>query len=194
MAAKKPARERKIMAQVLQDNWILVVLGVIVLALLAWWQLASTRRSHVEIARSVEDGSPPRRNQALIDAPPATADVDLPPPTPAGLAGVGEAVQAAAEPVPAAPSPTSAPSPAPVAGSEDLTRIKGLGPKLAEQLRALGVTSLEQIAAWDDAEIDRIDAQLGRFQGRIRRDDWRTQAQFLAANDKAGYEAKFGKL
>src|SRR5690554_6177462 len=186
------------MAQVVQDNWILVVLGVIVLALLTWWLLTSTRRAHVEIARSDEDGIPPKRNQALIDAPPATAGVDLPPPTPAGLAGVGEAVQAAADPVPAAPSPTpapaSAPAPAPVAGSEDLTRIKGLGPKLAEQLRALGVTSLEQIAAWDDAEIDRIDAQLGRFQGRIRRDDWRTQAQFLAANDKAGYEAKFGKL
>ncbi len=71
--------------------------------------------------------------------------------------------------------------PAPIAamlhGSDDLTRIKGLGPKLAEQLHALGVTSFAQIAAWDEADIDRIDAQLGRFQGRIRRDDWPAQAR-----------------
>ena len=56
------------------------------------------------------------------------------------------------------------------------------------------MTSFAQIAAWDDAEIDRVDAQLGRFQGRIRRDDWPAQARFLAAGDLAGYEGKFGKL
>jgi predicted flap endonuclease-1-like 5' DNA nuclease len=79
-------------------------------------------------------------------------------------------------------------------GGDDLTRIKGLGPKLAEQLRGLGVTSFAQMAAWDDAEIDRIDGQLGRFQGRIRRDDWPGQARLLAANDIAGYQAQYGKL
>jgi predicted flap endonuclease-1-like 5' DNA nuclease len=75
-----------------------------------------------------------------------------------------------------------------------LVRIKGLGPRLAEQLRTLGVTSLAQIAAWDDAEIDRIDAQLGRFQGRIRRDNWPEQARLLTAGDLSAYEARFGKL
>lgn len=175
------------MAQMLQENWILVVIALIVLALLVWWLYAASRRTRVEIARSEDESASPKRNQALIDAPPATAAVDLPPPTPPGLAGVGAAVQAAAEPV-------AAPPPAPIEGSGDLTRIKGLGPKIAEQLRGIGVTSLEQIAAWDEAEIDRIDAQLGRFQGRIRRDDWPGQARFLVAGDKAGYEAKFGKL
>ena len=81
-----------------------------------------------------------------------------------------------------------------VASRRTRVEIKGLGPKLAEQLHALGVTSFAQIAAWDDAEIDRVDAQLGRFQGRIRRDDWPAQARFLAAGDLAGYEGKFGKL
>ena len=85
-------------------------------------------------------------------------------------------------------------SPQAAAGDDDLTRIKGLGPKLAEQLRALGITRFAQIAAWDDEEIDRVDAQLGRFQGRIRRDAWTEQARFLAESDTAGYEAKFGKL
>jgi predicted flap endonuclease-1-like 5' DNA nuclease len=109
----------------------------------------------------------------LIDAPPAA----VPPPV---LAETGVVVP----PVPIASA----------AGGDDLTRIKGVGPKLADQLRALGVTSFAQVAAWDDSEIDRIDAQLGRFQGRIRRDDWPAQARFLANGDTAGYEAKFGRL
>ncbi len=84
-------------------------------------------------------------------------------------------------------------SPTPPAG-DDLTRMKGLGPRLRDRLAELGVTRFEHIAAWDDSEIDRIDAQLDRFQGRIRRDDWVEQARFLAADDRAGYEDRFGAL
>ena len=168
----------------LQENWLLVVAAVAVLLLVAWWLLVASRRTTVEIERKEVGDAPAQRNQALIDAPPAaTIDAEIPPLTPAGLAGVGEAVAAAAAPVPVD-----------LPDGDDLTRIKGLGPKLAEQLGALGVTSFAQIAAWDDAEIDRIDAQLGRFQGRIRRDDWPAQARLLAADDTAGYEARFGKL
>jgi predicted flap endonuclease-1-like 5' DNA nuclease len=173
------------MVELVRDNWLLLVLVLVIGLLVAWWVFVASRRTTVAIERREED-APARRNQALIDAPPAAAAAEIPPPTPMGLAGVGEAVQAAAEPVPLASSPLD--------GGDDLTRIKGLGPKLAEQLRALGVTRLEQIAAWDDAEIDRIDAQLGRFQGRIRRDDWPAQARLLAVGDTAGYEEKFGKL
>ncbi len=168
----------------LQENWLLVVGALVVLLLVAWWLLVASRRTRVEIERKDLGETPAQRNQALIDAPPAaTIDAEIPPPTPQGLAGVGEAVAAAAAPVPID-----------LPDGDDLTRIKGLGPKLAEQLRALGVTSFAQIGAWDDVEIDRIDAQLGRFQGRIRRDDWPAQARFLAAGDTTGYEAKFGKL
>ena len=173
------------MAQQLQENWLLVVAAVLALLLVAWWLLFARRRTKVEIAHKGDESAPAQRNQALIDAPPAAAvDAEIPPPTPVGLAGVGEVVAAAAAPV-----PVDLPD-----GEDDLLQIKGLGPKLVEQLRALGVTSLAQIAAWDDAEIDRIDAQLGRFQGRIRRDDWPAQARLLATGDKPGYEAKFGKL
>ena len=84
-------------------------------------------------------------------------------------------------------------APAPIAASNDLSRIKGLGPKLATQLEALGITSIAQIAQWDDAAIDRIDAQLGRFAGRIRQDDWVAQARLLESGDVAGYEARFGR-
>ncbi len=76
----------------------------------------------------------------------------------------------------------------------DLTRIKGVGPKLIAQLSELGVTRLAQVAAWDAAEIARIDSQLGRFAGRIERDDWVGQAQLLETGDKAAFEERFGKL
>jgi predicted flap endonuclease-1-like 5' DNA nuclease len=78
--------------------------------------------------------------------------------------------------------------------TDDLTRIKGLGPKLKARLAELGVVSFAQIAAWTEADIVAIDAQLGTFAGRSTRDQWVAQAQFLAAGDVAGYEAKFGKL
>jgi predicted flap endonuclease-1-like 5' DNA nuclease len=77
---------------------------------------------------------------------------------------------------------------------DDLTQLKGLGPKAATSLHALGVTTFAQMAAWDDGDIDAIDAQLGAFKGRIRRDRWVEQAQYLAKGDTAGFEAAFGKL
>jgi predicted flap endonuclease-1-like 5' DNA nuclease len=172
------------MAELVQENWLFLVAALLIGLLVAWWVFVASRRTRVEIARGDED-APAKRNQALIDAPPAAAFPEIPPPTPEGMAGVGEAVQVAADLVPLMPRPSE---------GDDLTRIKGLGPRLADQLHALGVTSFAQIAAWDEAEVDRIDAQLGRFQGRIRRDDWRAQAQLLAAGDTAGYEAKFGRL
>jgi predicted flap endonuclease-1-like 5' DNA nuclease len=171
------------MAELVQDNWAFLVLALLVGLFVAWWIFVASRRTRVEITRTDEDGAQAKRNQALIDAPPAASFAEMPPPAPDGLAGVAEAVQVAADLVPIVPE-----------DGDDLTRIKGLGPKLVDQLRALGVTSFAQIAAWDDADIDRVDAQLGRFQGRIRRDDWPAQAKLLAAEDTAGYEAKFGKL
>ncbi len=77
---------------------------------------------------------------------------------------------------------------------DDFTRLKGIGPKLAARLQELGINRIAQIASWDDAEIDRIDPELGRFQGRIRRDDWVTQARLLAAGEQAAFEEKFGRL
>ena len=39
---------------------------------------------------------------------------------------------------------------------------------------------------------DRVDALMGRFAGRIRRDQWVEQARLLAAGDSAGFAAQFG--
>ncbi|WP_230206824.1 hypothetical protein [Novosphingobium sp. Gsoil 351] len=114
----------------------------------------------------------------LVDAPPVVVS----PPAAELLGGVAEVVAAAVTSAEAA------------GDGDDLTRIKGLGPKIATLLRSLGVTRFDQIAAWGEADIARIDPQLGAFQGRIARDNWVEQAGYLAAGDVAGFEARFGKV
>jgi predicted flap endonuclease-1-like 5' DNA nuclease len=42
--------------------------------------------------------------------------------------------------------------------------------------------------------VSAIDARMGNFKGRIARDKWVEQASHLASGDRAGFEAKFGKL
>lgn len=77
---------------------------------------------------------------------------------------------------------------------DELERLKGVGPKLAAMLRARGITRFDQIARLTDSEIDRIDADLGAFRGRLRRDRIVEQADYLARGDADGFEQKFGKL
>ncbi len=191
--------------ELIEANWQLLLVAFLIGLALAFLLFKANRRTRVtgDTGDVLDEGaSPAARNQALIDSgqvaavPPETVApapsaspgikpaerVEAPqpvvPPTPAGLAGTGAAVASAAT------------QPA----SDDLTRIKGVGPKLAARLGELGVTGFDEIAAWDEAAIDRVDAELGRFQGRIRRDNWVEQARFLANGDTAGYETRFGKL
>lgn len=177
------------MVELISENWIFFLLALAIGIAVAWWIFAASRKTRIERADAAAAGeeTPARRNQALIDTPPAAAAAsEIPPATPIGMAGAGEAVAAAAQPVHASPEEVTG-------SADDLKKIKGIGPKLEKLLNSLGVTSYAQIAAWDEAEIDRIDAQLGTFQGRIRRDDWPAQARLLAAGDIAGFENRFGK-
>lgn len=193
------------MMQMVETWWPLFVAALLLGIAVAWWIFASSRRARVSDRSGAdvldEGAAPAARNQALIDAPPAAGP--QPPAVPPGVAGAGTAVAAAveaqqvkaAEEIKAAETKVESAPPAPGAhGGDDLTRIKGIGGKLHDLLASLGVTSFAQIAAWSDADIDRIDAELGRFQGRIRRDNWVEQARLLAEGDTAGYEARFGKL
>lgn len=137
----------------------------------------------------------------------------LPPIADAPVAGVPETPDrlvdepiAAASPLEASPATEVAPA-APVASAPvepaapaqsyadgPITQLKGLGPKVATRLGELGVTTVGQMAALSDGEAQTIDAQLGNFTGRMGRDRWIEQARLLAAGDKAGFEAVFGKL
>ena len=77
---------------------------------------------------------------------------------------------------------------------DDLCLLKGVGPKFADALHAAGFFSFSQIAGLSPVEIERLDAQLGAFGGRITRDRIVEQADYLARNDTDGFEQRFGKL
>lgn len=97
-----------------------------------------------------------------------------------------EASQSSAKPEPAASKPAAKPAKTKAAAfaktpsrpveANDLTELKGLGPKAAEALNAGGVTSFEQIAAWTKSDIAKWDEAL-TARGRIERDDWVGQAK-----------------
>ena len=173
----------------------MLLIALAVLAIALWVLIRANRKAKVieqpgeSLKRDVlaEGAERAGRNQALIDAPPAALRESPPPAVPPAPAAAP--VDAPASP---APAPPSAPA-TPIAGTDDLTRIKGLGPKIAALLGELGVTSFAQIAEWTDTDVERIDAQLGRFQGRITRDQWVAQAKLLAAGDEAAFAAKFGR-
>lgn len=178
------------MNEFVSANLPLVILGALLLVAVLWWLILATRRTRVQVDRrdSLDEGAAPAaRNQALIDAAPAAtqATMPMPPPVPEAIGGAGVAVAAAVEEAQIERTASGG-------TADDLTRIKGLGPKLAATLNELGITRFDQIAGWSEGDIDRIDAQLGRFEGRIRRDSWVEQARFLAAGDIAGFEGRFG--
>lgn len=60
---------------------------------------------------------------------------------------------------------------------DDLTMIKGIGPKIAAILGEQGITTYRQIAELDAAQIEALGEALGSFRGRILRDDWVGAAQ-----------------
>lgn len=190
----------------IEANWLIFIAALLIGIVVAYWVFVHGSRPPRRDRRPDvldEGASPAKRNQALIDAPPA-AHID--PPAMAGtMAGIGEVIAVAAqEEVDAAEEkrsarPAAAPAAAPVPAAraeegDDLRRIKGLGPKMQTLLHSLGITRYEQIASWTDADLDELDGKLGSFAGRPRRDNWVEQARLLASGDSAAYEAKFGKL
>lgn len=184
--------------QTVDTQWIVLGVAALLVLLIALWlyRRATTlpRERHRAPDALDEGAAPAQRNQALIDAPSAAVFADTGPDI---LAGMGDVIAVAAQDEVEAAGAASPPREDPVATAgeaDDLRRIKGLGPKLVTMLAAQGVTRFDQIAAWTDADIDRMDARLGAFAGRIRRDNWVEQARHLAAGDVAGFEARFGKL
>ncbi|RNJ63533.1 MAG: hypothetical protein EDM03_03765 [Porphyrobacter sp. IPPAS B-1204] len=178
----------------------LILLGLVALVIAAWVLSRLGRKARViedesgaPLARDVlaEGAAPAPRNQALIDAPRGIDIIQ----GETSAAANSQAVAAAPLGTDAEAGPDTAPIAAPAATSapDDLTRIKGLGPKLAALLGEFGITTYAQIAAWEPSDVERIDAKLGRFSGRITRDQWVEQARLLSAGDESGFVQKFGQ-
>lgn len=145
-----------------------IAVGFAALLIIIWLVMRANRTTSVKISKDVldEGAAPAARNQALIDAPAKT--------------------------VPPVETSEKQPVKTGSKGADDLTQIKGLGPKLAAMLTDMGINQISQIAAWDESEIARIDAQLGRFSGRIERDNWVEQARHLSGGDADSFADKFG--
>ncbi|MBL1437190.1 MAG: NADH-quinone oxidoreductase subunit NuoE [Rhodobacteraceae bacterium] len=69
---------------------------------------------------------------------------------------------------------------APNGEADDLKMIKGIGPKLENELNGAGVYHFSQIASWTEKEVAWADENLVSFKGRISRDNWVSQAKELA--------------
>ena len=193
MVVVEPGRKTA-MIEMIQANWLALILALIIGLLVAWWlfgrasSVAKPRDRRPDVLD--EGAAPAQRNQAFIDAPPAAASTIIPGAATGTLAGIGEVVAVAAQDTVEAATP-----PAPTATeADDLSQLKGVGPKLVSLLHGLGITRFAQIAAWTDEDIARVDEQLGNFKGRVTRDNWVEQAKFLASGDRAGFEGQFGKL
>ena len=84
--------------------------------------------------------------------------------------------------------------PSPSGPPDNLQLLKGVGPKLAAQLNANGITRYDQLARLSGREVELLDERMGAFRGRIARDRLVEQACYLERDDKDGFEAVFGKL
>lgn len=102
------------------------------------------------------------------------------------LTGGAKPSKAAAKPAQAAKN-LAAKDEAPVAAAavpaggldaSNLSLISGIGPTIEKKLRAAGINSWNDIAAWTDADIAKWDEELS-LRGRAAREEWVIQAKEL---------------
>ena len=185
----------------LQTTLIAIGAGIAVVILL-WIMLRYRRRQSLrgDAAPAVERTADP---YAVSKERPYMKEAPPPPPAPA---------EAPAPATSAAPSPEPelgiAEPAVPLAGEfasiafpphstdhvDDLTRLKGVGPKLAALLNEQGISQYAQLASLDEEGVAALDARMGNFKGRLVRDRVVEQARLLAGGDTDAFEAEFGKL
>lgn len=150
------------------------VLGFILFAVLTD---VDSRRTYLRLI----PGRTPRDESERLDAETPAGDfVSIVP---------GEFVEATAAPV--APAPAA---PAPAAGEpDDLTRLEGIGPKVADALVAAGLDTFEKVAAASIEDFqDALEAQGVRFAPAA--ESWAEQASYAAKGDWDGLAALQDKL
>jgi predicted flap endonuclease-1-like 5' DNA nuclease len=164
---------------------IFILVAVLAVAAIALLLLRSGRAPRVE--RRAEGGSPyvASKDRPYMPKPPAADG-------PQGNSVADEVATAATDV--AGEVLGIAPRPAAAGPADDLSRLKGVGPKFVARLRELGITRYDQLAAMNANEAAHLDERLGPFQGRLARDRVIEQADYLARGDTDSFEEKFGKL
>jgi predicted flap endonuclease-1-like 5' DNA nuclease len=135
-----------------------LIIVIIVIILLLGWVWWPRRRQ----ANAVKEATPP--------APPPTEE-----PAPAIVTPAGEDI--------AEPSLAAEP-----AAPDDLKRIEGIGPKIANLFHGTGITTFNQLAAADVSELRAILAAAG-LAGLADPSSWPEQAHLAAAGQWAELEA-----
>jgi len=169
------------MIALLQNNLIPIVVALLVAIVVAFWAFRGR-------------GGTPAPDRS-VEAQPSAAPRAAPRDGPEGNS-VPDEYSAAARDVAGEFLGVDAHPNIPSAGGppDDLQTMKGVGPKLAAQLNACGITRFEQLAGLGENEIAFLDDRMGPFKGRIERDRLVEQAAYLARGDRDGFEATFGRL
>ncbi len=155
--------------------WFFLILAFLIGLGLGWrlWSASgeagrALRSAKDEIGRLQRENdslsSVAARHQAALEASQAPAKPEL-----TGLTSRPVKTSAKQKPVPETASQEKV-------EDNDLTVIKGLGPKAAAALNADGITSFAQIAGWTGSDIAKWDEKL-TARGRIEREDWVGQAK-----------------
>jgi len=163
-------------------NAILIVVAILAVLALTFLALRARR-------------GPPRLERRPEGESPYVASTERPymkPPAAEG-AGVADEVAAATRDV-AGEVLGIAARPASSVPADDLSRLKGVGPKFVARLHELGITRYDQLAGLNANEAAHLDERMGPFQGRLARDRVIEQAAYLARRDIDGFEERFGKL
>ena len=120
--------------------WLVIIILLILLVLYLVWLFTRKRRKE-EVGRA-EAAPPP------APAPPAEAVR----PAPAPAEAVAAPAEAAAAPA-GAPAPAEAVAAPAAVPSDDLTRIEGIGPKVAKVLASIGITTFQALATADYSQV-----------------------------------------
>lgn len=72
---------------------------------------------------------------------------------------------------------------------EKLTRVNGIGPAIETALNELGIKNIQQMAQLKKQEVRELDKQLGKYSGRIERQEWVKQAKKLSKSVERQTEA-----
>ncbi|MBI1264227.1 MAG: 50S ribosomal protein L21 [Alphaproteobacteria bacterium] len=83
------------------------------------------------------------------------------------------AEEAAVETAPAKPAKAAA-------GADDLTQLNGVGPAFARKLADAGVTTFAQVAAWIEADLERLDGEFAGLKAKAESGEWIARAKELA--------------
>jgi predicted flap endonuclease-1-like 5' DNA nuclease len=172
--------EKALRAQIGLMSPLWVAFGAAASAGVAWWWMtrwAKPVNLEAEMGASIVET--PVEPEASLEAEPAVgveAEAVVEPPTEQPLESVAHE-EAAPE---ADPAMVESEPEAPTA--DDLTRLVGIGPKIAKALEARGVTRFTQLAAWSDEDLAEFDAALD-LKGKTIRAGLVAQARRLIADE-----------